>query len=177
MNEDGLHAVTLAKEEASPTEYATLDDSMSGQQLRARPFSKRPISGQAAFLPCPQAPYLLISGDKPLDFPSPRVHLSLRKTVKSLQSISAFRSILMVSAILAFASSSSYAHSYGFLNQAIREHTQNPSPETQARLTTAQYKARLLDFGIISIPAGLIGYILVRCFTHKKKSESADESL
>jgi len=83
----------------------------------------------------------------------------------------------MAASILVFTSSSSYALSYTSLNQAIREYNENPTPDTQARLTAAQHKAMMLDFGIIAVPVALIGYILVRGFIQKKKSESVDASL
>lgn len=71
--------------------------------------------------------------------------------------------------ILGFFSSPSFARSYGFLNEAIREHSENPTSKTQARLTAAQNKAMIFDFSIIAVPAGLIGYVLFRGFKKRQK--------
>ena len=92
--------------------------------------------------------------------------------VQTSRQISLIRTILVTIFILFFVGSHGHAHSYGFLNKAIREYVQNPTPATRAQLTKERHKAMMLDFGILAIPAGLMGYILVRCLTHKKKSMS-----
>ena len=54
------------------------------------------------------------------------------------------------------------ARTYPPLIEAIKEHQENPSPETEAKLEEARRNAKIIDFAFTTIPLALGGYIIIR---------------
>jgi hypothetical protein len=64
------------------------------------------------------------------------------------------------------------ARSYAFLEKAIHEYDDNPSPENGANLNRAQTEAMVLDYAVIGVPIAILAAIRIAVASRRKKARA-----